>query len=205
QKAWADLLAAAEHVEVATAFDWPAKEEFAKADVIVVYQRGDWNAQRAADVDSFLERGGGLVYIHWAVDGQKDSAGLAKRIGLSWGAGAKFRHGPLELTFDRNSAHPVARNLDRVSLVDESYWDLTGTGAEGRVLGGATEDKRARPLLWSLEKSKGRVFVSIPGHYSWTFDDPLFRAVLLRGIAWATREPVDRFNELVWPGANVGH
>ena len=31
------------------------------------------------------------------------------------------------------------------------------------------------------------MFVSIPGHYSWTFDDPLFRVLLLRGIAW-TRE-----------------
>src|SRR5262249_53329033 len=101
-KAGAELLAPADQVAAATVFDWRAKEEFAKADGIVTYQRGDWNAQRAADVDSFLERGGGLVYIHWAVDGQKDSAGLAKRIGLSWGAGAKFRHGPLELTFDRN-------------------------------------------------------------------------------------------------------
>jgi putative heme-binding domain-containing protein len=205
QKAWAELLAAADRVEVAKAFDWPAKDEFAKADVIVIYQRGDWNAQRAADVDAFLERGGGLVYIHWAVDGQKESPGLAKRIGLSWGAGAKFRHGPLELTFDRNSAHPIGRNLDKLSLVDESYWALTGTLPEGRVIAWGTEEKQARPLLWSLEKSKGRVFVSIPGHYSWTFDDPLFRVVLLRGIAWAAREPVDRFNELVWPGANVGH
>jgi type 1 glutamine amidotransferase len=59
------------------------------------------------------------------------------------------------------------------------------------------------PQLWSLERGRGRVFVSIPGHYSWTFDDPLFRVVLLRAIAWAAREPVDRFNELVWPGAEV--
>jgi hypothetical protein len=47
------------------------------------------------------------------------------------------------------------------------------------------------------------VFVSIPGHFSWTFDDPLFRVLLLRGIAWAAREPVDRFNDLVWPGAEL--
>ena len=34
-----------------------------------------------------------------------------------------------------------------------------------------------------------------------TFDDPLFRVLLLRGIAWSATEPVDRFNALVWPGA----
>jgi hypothetical protein len=53
------------------------------------------------------------------------------------------------------------------------------------------------------ELGKGRVFVSIPGHYSWSFDDPLFRLLLLRGIAWTARESVDRWNDLVWPGAAV--
>src|SRR5207247_1427239 len=62
QKAWAELLAAADNTEVATAWEWPAKDEFRKADVMVFFQRGDWDATRAADVDAFLERGGGLVY-----------------------------------------------------------------------------------------------------------------------------------------------
>ena len=31
----------------------------------------------------------------------------------------------------------------------------------------------------------------------------LFRVLLLRGIAWTAREPVDRFNDLVWPGADI--
>ena len=49
----------------------------------------------------------------------------------------------------------------------------------------------------------GQKSAAIPGHYSWTFDDPLFRVLLLRGIAWTAREPVDRFNDLVWPGAEL--
>jgi putative heme-binding domain-containing protein len=202
QKAWAELLSAGDAIEVATAMNWPAKEEFQKADVLVFFQRGDWDAKRAADVDAFLERGGGLVYIHWAVDGQKDAPGFAKRIGLTWGAGAKFRHGPVELDF-KASKHPVTRNFDKLKLVDESYWQLTGELPKERVLGWANEGAKPQPLFWTLEQSKGRVFVSIPGHYSWSFDDPLFRVLLLRGIAWSAREPVDRFNDLVWPGADV--
>jgi len=46
--------------------------------------------------------------------------------------------------------------------------------------------------MWTTEKGQGRVFVSIRGHYCWTFDDPLFRILLLRGIAWTAKEPVDR-------------
>jgi putative heme-binding domain-containing protein len=204
QKAWAELLAAADKVEVATAWEWPAKEEFQKADVMIFFQHGDWNDKRAADIDAFLERGGGLVYVHWAVDGQKNAPDFAKRIGLAAPNGLiKYRHGPLDLAFNKDAKHPVARNFDKLAMVDESYWLLAGDLPKDRVIAWATEEKEPRPLFWSVEHAKGRVFVSIPGHYSWTFDDPLFRVLLLRGIAWTAKEPVDRFNELVWPGADV--
>jgi type 1 glutamine amidotransferase len=203
QKAWAELFKLADKTEVVTAWEWPAKEEFGKADVIVFFQHGDWNGKRAADIDAYLERGGGLAYVHWAVDGRDNAADFAKRIGLaSVGGKIKYRHGPLDLEF-KDTKHPVARNFDRLKLVDESYWMLTGELSPGRVLATQVEDKEPRPLFWTTEPAKGRVFVSIPGHYSWTFDDPLFRVLLLRGIAWAAREPVDRFNSLVWPGADV--
>ena len=65
------------------------------------------------------------------------------------------------------------------------------------------EDGQDQPLVWTLEPNQGRVVVSIPGHFAWTFDDPLFRVLLLRGIAWAAKEPVDRFNDLVTPGARL--
>jgi type 1 glutamine amidotransferase len=47
------------------------------------------------------------------------------------------------------------------------------------------------------------VFVSILGHFSWTFDDPLFRVLVLRGICWTSRQPVDRLNDLALPGARL--
>jgi len=80
---------------------------------------------------------------------------------------------------------------------------MAGSLPADRVLATAVEDGQPQPQMWSLEPSKGRVFVAIPGHFSWTFDDSLFRVLLLRGIAWAAREPVDRFNDLVWVGADV--
>jgi hypothetical protein len=202
-KAWSALFRRASQVEVATGWEWPEREEFRKADVMVFYQHGDWTPDRAADIDAFLGRGGGLAYIHWAVDGREDAPGFAQRIGLaSRGGKIKYRHGPLDLAFNKDAGHPIARNFDRLKLVDESYWTLTGDLPKERVLVTQVEDGEPRPLVWTVEHGAGRVFVSIPGHYSWTFDDPLFRVLLLRGIAWAAREPVDRFNDLVWPGAD---
>ena len=59
------------------------------------------------------------------------------------------------------------------------------------------------PMMWNRTSGKGRVHVNIMGHYSWTFNDPLFRALLLRAIAWAAHQPVDRFNALVPVGVTL--
>jgi putative heme-binding domain-containing protein len=203
QSAWGRLLGMAEGVRVGAATGWPSAADLASADVLVFYQRGAWAADRARDIDAFLARGGGLVYLHYAVDGGADAPGFARRIGLAWQGGrSKFRHGPLELAFGRVD-HPIARNFDTVKFHDESYWNLVGEAGAVRPLATAVEDGERRPLLWTLEPPAGRVFVSILGHYSWTFDDPLFRVLLLRAICWTAKEPVDRLNDLVFPGARI--
>lgn len=202
QKAWKPLLAASDQTQVETAWEWPSAEQWRKADLVVLFQHGDWNTERARDVDAFLERGGGLVLIHWAVAGRAQASAFAERIGLASNV-IKFRHGPLDLDFGPGKNHPITRNLEKVHFHDESYWKMTGDPRRIRPLATGTEDGEAQPLFWLREQGKGRVFVSILGHYNWTFDDPLFRVVLLRGMAWAGGQPVDRFNELVWPGARL--
>jgi type 1 glutamine amidotransferase len=182
--------------------EWPSADDLKTADVVVFYQQGTWTPEREKDVDALLARGAGLVYAHYAVDGGKDAAGFAKRIGLAWQGGrSKFRHGPLELSFRE---HAVTRNFGTVRFHDESYWNLVGDPKDVEVLATGVEDGQPQPLIWAKESGKGRVFVSILGHYMWTFDDPLFRVLLLRGIAWAAKEPVDRFHELATPGARLG-
>src|SRR5262249_15022085 len=176
---------------------------FDKADVIVFYSANPgWTAEKGKQLDAFLARGGGLVYLHWAVNGHKDAAALAQRIGMAWGAGARFRHEALELTFP-DAELPITRGFTKTSVVDESYWGLLPGPGKVHVLGTAVEDGQPRPLLWARTQGKGRVFVSILGHYTWTFDDPLFRILVLRGIAWAAGEPADRLLDLATVRARV--
>jgi putative heme-binding domain-containing protein len=204
QKAWSELFGIAENVSVETADSWPSVRQLQTADVLVFYQQGTWTPERAQDMDAFLKRGGGAVYIHYAVDGGKDAPGFAQRIGLAWQGGrSKFRHGPLEMGFESGIRHPIGRNFRQVHFHDESYWQLVGDPQRITMLASGKEDGTDQPLFWALEPANGRVVVSIPGHFAWTFDDPLFRVLLLRSIAWAAKEPVDRFNDLVWPGARL--
>lgn len=203
QVQWGSLLAAADEATIETAWDFPSEEQLRTADVLIFFQKGDWNDERAKKMDAYFERGGGAIYLHWAVNGGDRAAQFAERIGMASKAGAiRYRHGPLQLELS-NTDHPILRNLDKLDLLDESYWTLAGDPAQITLLASSPEEGKLWPQIWCYEREKGRVFVAIPGHYNWTFDDPFFRIVLLRGIAWSCREPIDRFNDLVLPGARV--
>jgi putative heme-binding domain-containing protein len=204
QRRWYNLLSLADDLRVQTVSGWPPDKLWDEADVIVFYSANPgWTADRAKQLDAFLARGGGLVYLHWAINGHKDPDVLAKRTGLATGAGSRFRHGPLELSFT-DRTHPITRGFEKVRFVDESYWNLKGDEKGIHVLATAPEEGKPRPLLWTRTQGKGRVFVNILGHYTWTFDDPLFRILVLRGVAWSAGEPADRLIDLATVGARVG-
>ena len=67
----------------------------------------------------------------------------------------------------------------------------------------AVVDGQARPMAWTFERGRGRVFASVPGHYFWTLDDPLWRLLCLRGMAWAGRRDPSSLNDAVMRGALV--
>ncbi len=203
QNQWGQLLSAAEKTNVEAAWDFPSESQIDAADVLIFFQKGDWDDVRQKSMDRYFTRGGGAVYLHWAVNGNDRVADFSERIGLaSRGGSISYRHGPLSLV-THNTDHPIMRNIDRLELYDESYWLLTGSPENVTLFASSVEDGAARPQVWGYEPSAGRVFVSIPGHYNWTFDDPIFRTLLLRGVAWTAREPVDRFNEIVPLGARL--
>jgi len=202
-RVWSQLLSTAPAVNVDTAMDWPSEAQWNAAHTVVFYQRGQWSEARAEAIDRHLARGGGLVYIHWAVEAGSGADALAERIGLASDAKqTAYRHGPLTVDFSKGKDHPITRGLGKIAFHDESYWALRGTPSAIRVLGTAEEAVGEVPLFWTVEPRAGRIFVSIPGHYSATFDDPLFRLILLRGIAWAGRGDVERFLPVVTLGVN---
>lgn len=197
QTNWSRFLASPTRKTVAeTAWEWPAAAQFDTASVIVFYYwNHDWSAPRLAQLDAFLDRGGGVVLIHSAVIADKEPEVLAERIGLSaHPSRTGYRHMPFELQIvDRE--HSITRELpEQIELLDEPYWPLIGDPSKVHVLAAAKVDGEIRPLIWTKQQDKGRVFASIPGHYTWTLNDPLFRSILLRGISWAAGEPAGRLD-----------
>jgi putative heme-binding domain-containing protein len=202
QKRWSRLLALAENVEVETAWIWPSAEQWQNADAVAFFSNNPgWNPEHAAELDAFLARGKGVAYFHFAIDGHDDGPGLANRIGLAiHKSSCKYRHGPVDFNLH---THPLAAGLPPLHLLDETYWGLVGNEDRVKLLASAVEEGTSRPQIWTLEEGQGRVFVSIPGHYNWTFDDPVFRALAFRGLCWAARQPIDRLAELIPIGARI--
>jgi type 1 glutamine amidotransferase len=97
---------------------------------------------------------------------------------------------PFELRIPR-TGHAVTLGLpERLQFLDEPYWPLVGDPGRVRVLASGVVDGAGKPLVWTFERGApdgrtARVFGSILGHYFWTLDDPLYRLMVLRAIAWA--------------------
>ena len=195
----------APNVRVTTAWDWPSDDQFQSADVIVAYCYLDWTVNRIAQVRRYLEDGGGLVLIHSATwTKPKPSPEVARVTGV--GGFELYRHGPVRLDVVA-SKHPICSGLPATIVLDddETYWPPVPTIDSVTVLATSIEEngargstpKSAQPMFWCYEPGRGRVFGCVPGHRVKTFDDPMFRTLLLRGIAWAAGESPRRLDVLI--------
>jgi type 1 glutamine amidotransferase len=205
------MLQGASAVKVIQAQAWPEPDDWKTADLIVAFCYLSWNTQRIEQVRQYLQRGGGLVLIHSATwTKPKPSAEVAAVAGV--GGFKLWRHGTLKVEM-LQPQHPICLGLPLTfELEDESYWPptpLADTSAIQVLAGGQERTNPGdattsmQPLFWTYELDKGRVFGCVPGHYSWTFDHPYFRLLVLRGMAWAARENPYRFDALSLRGAVV--
>jgi type 1 glutamine amidotransferase len=191
-------------VTALSTLEWPTEQQFATADVMLLYQNPHcWkDATHLRQIEAFLNRGGGLVLSHYVL--WHASAALADLLGLAKGPSSRYKHKVVTLKLPE-PRHPIMHGLpETFTIADECFWNLQGD--RGRVTTLATSDElvgdtvSAEPVIWAHEHGKGRVVASTLGHFDWTFDDPFFRVILLRGLAWAARESPSRFDPLILRG-----
>jgi putative heme-binding domain-containing protein len=202
QKKWHALLVRSTNVIVEDAWLWPAPEQFAHADVLVFYYwNRDWNAQKMGQLDEFLARGKGVVVLHSATIGNPMVDQLAERIGLaSDSVKTKYLHTPVDLKIVATN-NPIMRGLpNQIHFIDEPYWPMIGDTNRIEVLATAAVDGADWPIMWTFQKDKGRVFAGIFGHYTWTWEDPIYRLIVLRAMAWAGGENPATLESLATPG-----
>lgn len=187
------------------AMTFPTAEQLEATDVLVMYAQdaGNISPEQRANLDKFLKRGGGIVAIHDAVCGT-NAQWFKTVIGGAWEYGAAgWFEGEMSFYY-QDHEHPITRGASNFDFDDELYYHLN-LMPEAHILATTYQpDQRNKrdgrmypsvydlaPQMWTYEKDNYRAFVCIPGHNYKTFNLPHFRAVLLRGIAWAGKRDVN--------------
>lgn len=196
-------------------FHAPTAAELERTDVIVIYKgdAGYMTDLEKADLETFVKRGGGLVILHDSLCGP-DPEYFASLVG-----GAK-KHGETNFTLEAevpytivDKENPIMQGLSDFTLKeDEAFYSMTwSVNPKINVLANAIISKTPTavrtghageivPQIWTYEHTlpggaaPARAFVWMQGHNFANFADPRIQPMLLRGIAWAAKKPV---NELV--------
>ena len=90
--------------------------------------------------------------------------------------------------------HPIMAGIDDFELITEQYWVLSDDYND--VLATTTLAARAwdpwqrpivSPAVWTRRWGQGKIFVATPGHSLDVLDHPSVRAIIERGLLWASR------------------
>jgi type 1 glutamine amidotransferase len=195
---------------------FPAARDLASVDVMVIYKgdAGYLGIEDRATLDAFIRRGGGLVSLHDALCGPEPEY-FASIVG-----GAK-RHGEVNYTLEAEvpytivaKDHPIMQGMSDFTITDEAFFRMTWSetppitvlatarmadtpSAQGQKVVGDQV-----PQIWTFERSLApaptgqpyRAFVWMQGHNYSNFAAPQIQAMLLRGISWAGKRPVDELS-----------
>lgn len=214
------MLRSIPRVTVDEAFGFPNQKQFDRADLMIQFLHlPNLTDEQFTTYQGFVDRGGRVVSIHESCIMRpiERAEKLAGCIGCSWKGNqasqwSKFAHDtPLFL----KTKHPAFKGLPKsVRLNDESYWNLLArdnvevigaiapaASGKGKPFDHLLKSKGIRgDAFWTYTSGQGKVFGTTTGHYTYTYHDPVYRLLLLRGIAWALDEDPAPFMPLVYHG-----
>jgi type 1 glutamine amidotransferase len=189
----------------------PTAEDLAHTDVLVIYKGDDgyMSESSKAALEAFVKRGGGIVSLHDSLCGP-DPVYFATLVG-----GAK-KHGEVNYTLGADipytivdKANPIMQGMSDITIYDEAFYNMTwnkdpaihvlATAVIPGTPSAGTHKDEVVPQIWTYEHTMpggepARAFVWMQGHTYANYANPQIQGMLLRGIAWAGKRPV---NELV--------
>jgi type 1 glutamine amidotransferase len=199
----------------------PTAADLEHADVVVIY-KGDatfFDDAHKAALEAYVKRGGGLVSLHDALCGP-DPAWIATLLG-----GGK-KHGEVNYTLDApvpytivDKSNPIMQDMTDLTLWDEAFYKMTwakdpamhvlATAKIAATPSAGEHKDEIVPQIWTYEHTvaggqPARAFVWMQGHTYANYSNYQIQRMLLRGIAWAGKRPVDELINYVAPPRPAG-
>lgn len=194
----------------------PSAADLKNTDVVVIY-KGDaayLSPQEKTILEAYIKRGGGLVSIHDSLCGP-DPAYFSTLVG-----GAK-KHGQINFTLGAPITYsiadpndPIMKGMSNITIWDEAFFKMTwsrnpkihvlATAVIPATPSAGTHKGEVVPQIWSYVHTlpggkPARAFVWMQGHIYANFSNYQIQQMLLRGIAWAGKQPVDSLVDYVPP------
>jgi type 1 glutamine amidotransferase len=179
---------------------FPDARELANVDVLVMYKgdAGYMTADEKAAMETFIKRGGGIVSLHDTLCGD-DPAFMATLVGGGKKHGeVNYSAGDIKYTIV-DKASPIMKGLSDFTINDEAFFKMTwASDPKIHVLATAPMPASGEvvPQIWTYEHTifggqPARAFVWMQGHRYANFVNPNIEPMLLRGMAWVARAPID--------------
>lgn len=168
---------------------FPTAVELARTDVLVL-QGGVLAAAERKPLEAFAKRGGGIVALSDAISGP-DSAWLKPLVGGGFHKGEAQRNRGLTGLYFSDYQHPITEGVANFDLDDESLFPVQLLPKTQVLASTFRTAKEIVPQMWTYENGRSRAFVALPGGRAATWQHAAYRGLILRGIAWAGRRPVD--------------
>lgn len=209
----AQLEKQSDFIDVRVHFDgWPTDDESLKnADTIVLYSDGSDRLElnhplmmggRMNVLGRILDRGAGLVCLHYSVFVPKDKGGAKF---LAWMGGyfdyetgdapnkwfSKIETREFKV-FPAAPEHPINKGVEPFTLSEEFYFNMRFPESKANLTPIATLDPEkkdwSKVVGWALERSNGaRGFGYTGGHFLKSFEDPNVQRLLLNAILWTAK------------------
>jgi type 1 glutamine amidotransferase len=197
----------------------PTGPELEGTDVILIYKgdAGYMSDAEKATLEAFVKRGGGIVSIHDSLCGPEPQYFADEFVG-----GAK-KHNEVNYTLDApipytivDKSSPLMKDMTDMTIEDEAFFNMTwakdpkihvlATAIMAGTPSAGAHKGEVVPQIWTYEHavpggSSARAFVWMQGHNYANFANPQLQNMLLRGIAWAAKKPVDELVDYKAPPA----
>ncbi|GMW03341.1 MAG: hypothetical protein AMXMBFR84_44750 [Candidatus Hydrogenedentota bacterium] len=201
-----------------TYYGWPEDEsKFDGVSAVVMYcdgGDGHYVHPHVDKVQELMDRGVGLVCIHYAVEVPKGPAGEKFH---QWIGGYFEQHWSVnphwDASFEKLPEHPITRGVKPFTIYDEWYYhmrfpeDMTnvtpiltamppkeslsrpdGPHSGNPAVREAIAAGEAQHVAWAFERPNGgRGFGFTGGHHHENWQDDNFRKTVLNAIAWAAK------------------
>ncbi len=185
---------AAEH-NTGSASAWDRNDLTNFAAVVLYDMPAALTDAQKANVLSLFQRGTGLVVLHHALASFQAWPDYERIIGGLYPSPPKgqpavsekvgYQHDvevPVSIV---DKSHPITAGLQDFVVRDEIYWGFR-VGSDVHPLLSTAHPKSGKPLMWTRTEGQSRIVFLQLGHDHFAFENPNYRTLLARSIAWVT-------------------